>query len=242
MSRLKTNNLSRLKNRVWIVALLAVATTLSAAPRSTAQAMQQGISVHLVTTHNAVPESAADDQGAWIVTVTADGDLYFGTTPVTPESLTEEMTIHPRPRDAKLYVKADARSPFASIEKVLEAARIDFFTRAVLLTSQSGQSEPGAIVPPKGLEVLIGPAPPAGTVATVVELFNSGRHPLTLKINNDQIPWSALQSTLVRHFQNGDEKVILLKADIHLPFSDVARAIDMCRSTGANVVLVNLGT
>jgi biopolymer transport protein ExbD len=241
MSWLRTN-LARLKNRVWSMAFPMALTTLSFAPRSTAQTMQKGISVELVTTHNAAPQSAADDQDAWIVTVAADGDLYFGTTPVTPEGLTEEMKIHPRLRDAKLYVKADARSPFASVVKVLEAARIDFFTGAVLLTSQSGQSEPETIVSPKGLEVLVGPAPPAGTVATVVELFNSGRHPVTLKINNDQIPWSALQSTLVRHFQNGDEKVILLKADIHLPFSDVARAIDMCRSTGANIVLVNLGT
>jgi biopolymer transport protein ExbD len=241
MSWLKTNNLARLKNRAWIAALLAVGAALSTAPRSTAQAMQQGISVQLVTTHNAAPESAADDQDAWIVTVTADGDLYFGTTPVTPENLTEEMKIHPRRRDAKLYIKADARSPFASVEKVLEAGRIDFFPGAVLLTSQSGQSESGTIVPPKGLEVLAGPAPPAGTVATVVELFNSRQHPPTLKINNDQIPWSALQSTLMQHFQKGDEKVILLKADIHLPFADVAHVIDMCRSTGANVVLVTLG-
>jgi biopolymer transport protein ExbD len=61
-----------------------------------------------------------------------------------------------------------------------------------------------------------------------------------VKINNDEIPWSDLQSTLMQHFQKGDEKVILLKADVHLPFAAVARAIDMCRSTGANVVLVNL--
>jgi len=242
MNWLRRNHLARLKNRLWIVALLAIGPTLSAAPRSTAQAMQQGISVQLVTTHNAAPQSAADDQGAWIVTVTADGDLFFGATPVTFEGLTEEMKIHPRARDAKLYVKADARSRFASVEKVLEAARIALFRTAVLLTSQLGQSEPGTIVPPKGLEVLVGPAPPADTVATVVELFNSRQQPLTLKINNDQIPRSALQGTLMQHFQKGDEKVILLKADVHLPFADVAHVIDMCSSTGANVVLVNLGT
>jgi biopolymer transport protein ExbD len=226
-------------NRTLLVSLIAVTLTLTASTLTDAQSapMQRGISVQMVATQNATRESSADDPDAWIVTVTADGKLYFGINPVAPESLMEEMKVRPRLRDAKLYIKADARAPFASVERVLEAARVDLFTGAVLLTSQPGQAEPGTIVPPKGLDVLVGPAVPNGTVATVVELFSSGQQPLMLKINDDQIPWSALQGTLMQHFQKGDERVILLRADVHLPFADVVRVIDLCRAAGAQVVL-----
>jgi len=85
MSWLKTNNLAGLKNRVWSVALLALATTISAAPQSSAQAMQKGISVDLARTSSAVPVPDADNQDALIVTVTDSGGLYFGIDPVTPK-------------------------------------------------------------------------------------------------------------------------------------------------------------
>jgi hypothetical protein len=55
MSLLKTNNLARLNNGVWSVALLLVVTTMSAAPRSPAQAMQKGISVELAPASSVVP-------------------------------------------------------------------------------------------------------------------------------------------------------------------------------------------
>jgi hypothetical protein len=113
----------------------------------------------------------------------------------------------------------------------------------VLLTGQSGQSEspqPGTMVSPKGLDVMVGPLP-SGSVATVLELRNSGQQPPLLTINGDETSWPALESTLRQHFQKGDEKVILLKADGRLPFADVARAIDACHSAEAKVVLAMPG-
>jgi biopolymer transport protein ExbD len=143
------------------------------------------------------------------------------------------MKAHPRNRDQKLYIKADARAPYTNVEYALKAAHSAEFAAPILLTAQPPAS--GNLLPPSGLEVLVGPAP-AGSVATVVELFNSGQQPV-LKINDEQIPWPALQSTLTRHFQKGDERVVLVKADGRLPFADVARVIDSCRSAGAKVVL-----
>lgn len=231
-------------NRLLLVSLVAFTFTATAATYTEAQtpAMQRGISVQLVATQNAMPESAADDQDAWIVTVAADGNLYFGIDPVTPESLTEEMKSHPRNRDAQLYIKADARAPFASVENVLEAACVDLFPGAVLLTSQPRQAEPGTRVPPQGLDVLVGPQIPAGTVATVVELLDSRQQAPMLRINGEQIRRSALQNALMQRFQKGDEKVILLKADGHLGFADVVHVIDICRSAGARVILPQSGS
>jgi len=225
------------KSKHFVLTVASVLAIVLSAVRSNAQQLQQGISVEMPPATNSAPAPEADDENAWIVTVTADGSLYFGIDPVTPESLLDAMKRRPRNRAAKLYIKADARAPFAHVEKVLDAARVDLFQSAVLLTSQPEASNRGTLVAPKGLEVLIGSAAPAGAVATVVQLQDSGPQPPTLKINNDQISWSALQTILKQHFQKGDEKAILVKADGQMPFAQVAHAIDICRSTGATVAL-----
>jgi biopolymer transport protein ExbD len=89
------------------------------------------------------------------------------------------------------------------------------------------------------LEVLVGR--PSGSAVTVVEVFNSGQQWPTLKINNQNIPWATLQSSLRKGFQNRSEKVVLVKAAGILPFANVVEVTDMCRSTGARVVLVTPG-
>jgi biopolymer transport protein ExbD len=183
----------------------------------------------------------ADSEDAWIVTVTADGKLFFGADPMTPEELTNWMITHPRNRDARLYIKADARAPFAGVQKVLEIGRATHFETPVLLTAQAEHTAPGAIVPPKGLDVSVGPASPSGAVATVVQLSNSSHPQPRLSVNGDEIAWSALESTLRRHFEKGDPKVILLKADQQLPFGQVAQAIDACRAAGARITLETRG-
>ncbi len=217
--------------------LTVVAAMLLAPISSHAQEMQRGVSVQMPVTSNATSMPDADQNDAWVVAVTADGSLYFGADPMTREGLADWMKTHPRNREAKLYIKADAGAPFSAVENVLAVAREDFFQDAVLLTSQAQSPEPGTVVPPQGLEVLIGPPLPTGVVATVVQLLDSGKQPPMLKINNDAVSWSALQTTLRQHFQKGDDDVILLKADTQMPFAAVAYAIDICRSTRARVVL-----
>jgi biopolymer transport protein TolR len=209
----------------------------SVMPSASAQspAMRRGVSVQLPVTSNAAPMPEADSQDAWIVAVTAEGSFYFGIDPVTPEGLLNQMKTRPRNRDQKLYIKADARVPFADVEKMFSVARVDFFESSVLLTSQKDSSAPGTMVPPKGLEVLL--VPPAGSQSAEVQLINSGQQTPILKINNRQIPLANLQNMLTQIFQNQTQKVVQLKADGQLPLADVVHAIDACHSTGAKVVL-----
>ena len=224
--------------RSTTVFVLTIAATVLFAPTlSHAQELQRGVSVQMPVTINATAMPDADRNDAWVVAVAADGSIYFGADPKTPEELTDWMKIHPRNREARLYVKADARAPFTSVEQVLEIGRQANFDTPILLTAQREPTVPGTMVSPNGLEVVIGPATPAGTVATVVQLLNSGQQRPLLRVNGDEISWSALQGTLAQHFQKGDEKVVLLKADGRLPFGQVAQAIDVCRSTGAKVFL-----
>jgi biopolymer transport protein ExbD len=202
------------------------------------QTMQRGVNVSLAATNNAESMPAADDQGAWIVTVTADGSLYFGTHSLTPASLKEWMISHPRKRDQKLYIKADVRARYASVDKALEAGRSAALTEAVLLTSQERRAEPGSRVPPEGLEVLIAEITNSDPKPTVVYILNGGGDSLGLRINKQNVPWNDLQSTLDGIFGNRSGRMAVVKADEGVPFAHVVRVIDICRSAGAKVALV----
>lgn len=205
-----------------------------------AQAMQHGISVELPVTSNAVPMPDADQEDSLIVSVTGDGSVYFGVNPISPAALVEKIKgVLAHWKEKKLYIKADARTPYANVVNVLDAVRTAGVEAPNLLTAQRDSSEPGTLVPPKGLEVLVGP--PSGSAVTVMEVLNSGQRWPTLKINNQNIPWATLQSSLRQLFQNRSEKVVLVKAAGTLPFANVVDVTDMCRSTGAKVVLVTPG-
>jgi len=219
---------------VLLVCLIASTSSAVAQTQAQSQPLRRGVSVQMPVTRSASPMPEADNSDAWIVTVGADGGLFFGIDPMTPEDLAEWMKSHPRNRDARLYIKADARAPFGSVEKVLEIAHVMAFDTPVLLTKQAENNPPGTMVPPKGEGVSVASALPSGVIATVVQVAPSGQQPALL-INNDRTDWSALEGTLARHFHNGDEKLVLLRADASLPFAEVVRAIDGCRAAGAKV-------
>ena len=159
MTWLKTDNLAGL-NRMWSVALLAVLTMAAAASGSSGQAMQKGISVELAPTSSAVPVPDADNPDALIVTVTDSGKLYFGIGPVTAGSLAEKLKGR-LSRAQNLYIKADARAPYASVVKVLDAARAACVAGVTLLTTQPKTAQAGTVVLPEGIEMELARRSPA---------------------------------------------------------------------------------
>jgi biopolymer transport protein ExbD len=163
MSWSRTNNLARLKSRVWSVALLALVTTLATAPRSKAQVMQKGISVELAPTNSAVPVPDADNPDALIITVTDNGKLYFGLDPVAPGTLAEKLKRRRSDRTRTLYIKADAKAPYACVVKVLDAARTAGIAGVTLLTTSPMIAQAGKVVPPEGLEMELARRSPVAT-------------------------------------------------------------------------------
>jgi biopolymer transport protein ExbD len=230
---------------VCLVVTLATGITPSIVAQSqaiAAQAMQKGISVELPVTSNAVPMPDADQGDALIVSITDDGNVYFGVNPISSAALAEKVKgVLSNQTEKKLYIKADARTPYANVMKVLGAVRAAGVEAPSLLTAQRDSSQPGTLVPPKGLEVLVGPPLPPGSEAIAVLVLNSGQRRPALKINNEPVPWATLQSRLRQLFQNRSEKVVQVKADGILPFADVVDVMDVCRSSGAKVVLVTPG-
>jgi biopolymer transport protein TolR len=232
-------------NYLLEVCLLALALVTSTAPSVAAQSpetMQRGISVQLPVTSNAVAMPDADRENSLIVSITGDGSVYLGVDPISPAALAETVRSDLSNRaEKKLYIKADARTPYANVVSVLDAVRTAGVEATNLLTAQRGSSETGTLVRPQGLEVMIGPPLPPGSEAIVVQVLNSGQRRPTLKINNEHIPWATLQSTLRQLFQNRSEKMVLVNAEGTLPFEDVVDVTDAARSTGAEVVLVTPG-
>jgi biopolymer transport protein ExbD len=212
-----------------------------AATRSTAQGLQAGISVNLPLARNATAVPGADKEDALIVTVTENGDTYLGVDPVTPDPLTDKIKHAVAFRaEKKVYIKADARSQYAEVEKVLSAVRKAGVQTPVLLTAQREvvQTE----VPPKGLEVLTGPQVDSKSLAILIQVLSSGQKSPTLMVNDERVSWTDLPSILGRLTKAHAVDVVQVRADDSLPFSDVARVIDISRSAGAIVALVTPGT
>jgi len=217
---------------VCLSVLAGVAIFAASKPEQTLE-MQKGISVQMAASRHAAPMPEADQENAWVVTVTTDGRIYFGVEAVTPETLTRQMQIRPRNRAAKLYVKADAGTPFRSVRQVLYAARVDLFDDVVLLTSQPEPAQPSTIVPPKGLEVWIGTE--AGSNLIAVQI-GSAEGSATLKINNQPVAPAMLQSRLGHIFDDRGGRVVVLTAAGDVLFAQVVRAIDASRAAGASRV------
>jgi biopolymer transport protein ExbD len=180
----------------------------------------------------------ADNQDAWIVAVTADGNLYFGTDPVTPSQLADKMKSRPRRRTQNLYIKADALASFATVRQVLVTAHQMYFDDVILLTSQSNSAAPGTVVSPQGLELLL--EPPSDSVTPVVQITKSAQQEPTLQVNRRQIPQSNLKNLLTQLLQTRSEKVVVLKTDGPISFADVVHVVDTCHAVGAKVVLASL--
>jgi len=214
---------------VAVVAELALNNLMQSPP------LQKGVSVQMAVTNNAVAVPEADNENAWIVAVVRDGSFFFGTEKLTANGLAEAMKSRPRNRDQKLYIKADARAPFAEVEKVLEIGREAFFDAPVLLTSQATPARRGTIVPPNGLEVLVGAS--AGSDLPVVRALDSEQGASVVEINHQRIPLTSLPNALAQAFQNRENKVVLVTAAGNLPFADAVHVIDACRAAGAKVVL-----
>ena len=104
---------------------------------------------------------------------------------------------------------------------------------------------------PKGLSALIPqPAPPNQTPqqdiaqrTVVVQVLETGRldadglaQSVSLKINEEDATWDSLGPRLSDVFKERAEKVAFVKGDDKVRFAEIARAIDIMRSSGIDKV------
>ena len=98
---------------------------------------------------------------------------------------------------------------------------------------------------PKGLDALVPqpppkdqkqqPPPPERTI--VVQVLKSGDpNQPSLKINQDEVTWDTLEGRLRDIFATRAEKVMFVKGDDDIAFSNVAQVIDIAHSAGVDKV------
>ena len=107
--------------------------------------LRPGISVELPVSSQATVMPEAEQQDRTVVTITVDGNLYVGTRPVELGELTG-LTASP------VYVKADARVSYQQVLTVLSALSNH---PLVLLTESTGTPEPGKLLPPYGVPLVM---------------------------------------------------------------------------------------
>jgi hypothetical protein len=107
--------------------------------------LKQGVAVEMPVAGHAVEMSAADEQDATVVAMTADGKVFVGIEPTEPDALS-------RLSDRVVYVKADARAPYQKVLAVLDALR---GRSVVLLSAPPGNPVRPGYVPPYGTELIV---------------------------------------------------------------------------------------
>ena len=143
--------------------VLAITVPFSAAQttagmQTPAPVLQRGINVELPITRSAVLVPEADKENSLIVTITYDGSVYFGVDSMSPITLAERIkNVLSNQGEKTLFIKADARAPYAKVVEVIDAAHKTGVERITLLTGQQDPVMPGSVVPPQGLELQVAP-------------------------------------------------------------------------------------
>ena len=119
--------------------------------------LQRGVSVQLAVTRNAVAVPNADTQDALVVALTADGTAYLRSDRLpTPDLANRVRSLLSTRNDKTLYIKADARVPYARLVEVIDALQTSGVEGMTLLTAQQDAADPGSrLVPPKGLAMRV---------------------------------------------------------------------------------------
>jgi len=102
--------------------------------------LQKGTPVELAKTNNPIQMPDADKEDALIVAVARDGKIFFDTSQVGPEELTQKIRDRIANRvDKKVYVKADARAHYKAVVEVVDNVRSAGVSELGLLTEQKRQ-------------------------------------------------------------------------------------------------------
>jgi biopolymer transport protein TolR len=100
--------------------------------------LQKGISVDMAPVNNPEQMPDADKEDALLVSITRDGKVYFGSDQIQDvDNLTGKVKDRLiNKQDKRVYVKADMRTRFGSVVKVVDSVRAAGVDDLGLLTDQ----------------------------------------------------------------------------------------------------------
>ena len=146
-------------NRILETCLVALTMTImpgAVFAQSGIVPLQRGVSVQQPVASNAVAVPNADTQGAPVVALTADGSVYIVAEQIPASALADRVRTMLSARNEKtLYIKADARVPYARLVAVIDAVWKSGVEGLTLLTAvqPDASTQSGTPLLPKGLEM-----------------------------------------------------------------------------------------
>jgi biopolymer transport protein ExbD/biopolymer transport protein TolR len=111
--------------------------------------LQKGVSVDMAKVNNPEQMPDADKEDALLVSVTRDGQVYFGTDQINVDNLTSKVKDRLANRaDKRVYVKADMRARFGNVVQVVDGVRAAGVDDLGLLTDQRKTTPSAPPTPP----------------------------------------------------------------------------------------------
>ena len=100
--------------------------------------LQKGISVDMAPVNNPEQMPDADKEDALLVSITRDGKVYFGSDQIQDvDNLTTKVNDRlANKQDKRVYVKADMRTRFGGVVRVVDSVRAAGVDALGLLTDQ----------------------------------------------------------------------------------------------------------
>jgi biopolymer transport protein TolR len=113
--------------------------------------LQKGVSVDMAKVNNPEQMPDADKEDALLVSVTRDGQVYFGSDQIAVDALTTKVKdrLANKP-DKRVYVKADMRARYGGVVQVVDAVRAAGVDDLGLLTDQRKTTTPPPPPPTAG--------------------------------------------------------------------------------------------
>ena len=111
--------------------------------------LHKGIDVEMARVDNPTAMSDADKEDALIVAVKRDGQVFFGSSQVAPEALTQQIKdkLASRTTNKTVFLRADARARYKDVAEVVDNVRAAGVDSLGLLTESR---KTGPQKPPSG--------------------------------------------------------------------------------------------
>jgi len=215
------------------------------------------VGVFLAKAENAVAIPDAGNEDAIVVAVTRDGMVFLGQNRVDPAQL--GSFIHDKlanKTDKIVYLRADARAQYRDVENVIDAMRSAGAEEVGLVTQRREDAQPESslwignpLLKSVGLEVFI-PSPPEmpgrgsslGDSTIIVHVVYHPNAAPAYKIDAADVAHAELQSKLTEIYAYRAERVMFVKGDDNLRFSDIVDVIDIGKASNAdNIGLMTPG-
>jgi biopolymer transport protein ExbD len=206
------------------------------------------VAVALAKAGNAIAMPDAGQDDAIVVAVLRDGAVFLGRDKVDPAQLGSHIRDKlANKTDKTIYLRADARAQYRDVENAIDAMRNAGAEEVGLVTQGKEDAQPedrlwtgNPLIKSVGLEVFI-PSPPQlpgrgsslqDSIIVVQVIYRPNATP-AYKINAADVEHDELQSKLTEIYAHRAERVMFVKGDDNLRFSDIADVIDIGSASNA---------